>query len=101
MIAIERDNCVGKVYWLLRQQNRYWAVGPHECCNPARHRNEENWKNTASLAVARLTYPNRNELQSSLQEAGMQVHIIGGADVASELDAKRAIRQAAELAAEI
>jgi 2,4-dienoyl-CoA reductase (NADPH2) len=36
-----------------------------------------------------------------LQEAGMQVHIIGGADVASELDAKRAIRQAAELAAEI
>jgi 2,4-dienoyl-CoA reductase (NADPH2) len=41
------------------------------------------------------------ELQLSLQEAGMQVHIIGGADVASELDAKRAIRQAAELAAEI
>jgi 2,4-dienoyl-CoA reductase (NADPH2) len=41
------------------------------------------------------------ELQSSLEEAGMNVHVIGGADVASELDAKRAIRQAAELAAEI
>lgn len=39
------------------------------------------------------------ELHSSLEEAGMQVHIIGGADVASELDAKRAIRQGAELAA--
>ena len=41
------------------------------------------------------------ELQSSLVAIGMHVHIIGGADVASELDAKRAIRQAAELAAEI
>ena len=41
------------------------------------------------------------ELEASLLEAGMQVHIIGGADVASELDAKRAIRQGAELAAMI
>ncbi|MFT6267983.1 MAG: 2,4-dienoyl-CoA reductase (NADPH2) [Alphaproteobacteria bacterium] len=40
-------------------------------------------------------------LESSLLEAGMQVHVIGGADVASELDAKRAIRQGAELAAVI
>ncbi|MFT4653822.1 MAG: 2,4-dienoyl-CoA reductase (NADPH2) [Kangiellaceae bacterium] len=38
-------------------------------------------------------------LESSLLAAGMQVHVIGGADVASELDAKRAIRQGAELAA--
>jgi 2,4-dienoyl-CoA reductase (NADPH2) len=41
------------------------------------------------------------ELQESLQDAGMQVHVIGGADVAAELDAKRAIRQGAELAAAI
>ncbi|WP_100656050.1 NADPH-dependent 2,4-dienoyl-CoA reductase [Alteromonas flava] len=41
------------------------------------------------------------ELQDSLTSAGMQVHIIGGADVAAELDAKRAIRQGAELAASI
>jgi 2,4-dienoyl-CoA reductase (NADPH2) len=41
------------------------------------------------------------ELEHSLQEAGMKVHVIGGADVAAELDAKRAIRQGAELAAEI
>ena len=39
------------------------------------------------------------ELEANLLEAGMQVHIIGGADVAAELDAKRAIRQGAELAA--
>ncbi|MFC3094915.1 NADPH-dependent 2,4-dienoyl-CoA reductase [Alteromonas sediminis] len=39
------------------------------------------------------------ELQQSLEEAGHTVHLIGGADVASELDAKRAIRQGAELAA--
>ena len=41
------------------------------------------------------------ELQSDLEQAGLKVHIIGGADVAAELDAKRAIRQGAELAAEI
>ena len=40
-------------------------------------------------------------LQQPLEEAGLRVHIIGGADVAAELDAKRAIRQGAELAASI
>ncbi|MGL4249354.1 MAG: FAD-dependent oxidoreductase [Aeromonas sp.] len=39
------------------------------------------------------------ELQVGLQAAGKPVHIIGGANVAAELDAKRAIRQGAELAA--
>ena len=41
------------------------------------------------------------ELEDSLVSAGMKVNIIGGADVAAELDAKRAIRQGAELAASI
>ncbi|HHQ4446743.1 TPA: FAD-dependent oxidoreductase [Aeromonas hydrophila] len=41
------------------------------------------------------------ELKAGLQAAGKPVHIIGGADVAAELDAKRAIRQGAELAAVI
>jgi len=40
-------------------------------------------------------------LQKPLEEAGVTVHIIGGADVAAELDAKRAIRQGAELASTI
>ena len=44
--------------------------------------------------------PNR-DLQKALIDGGMKVHLIGGANVAAELDAKRAIRQAAELAAVI
>lgn len=40
-------------------------------------------------------------LEASLLAAGMRVHVIGGADVAAELDAKQAIRQGAELAAAI
>jgi 2,4-dienoyl-CoA reductase (NADPH2) len=43
----------------------------------------------------------QRELQQSLQTEGLTVHLIGGADVASELDAKRAIRQGAELASTI
>ncbi len=41
------------------------------------------------------------DLQQSLVDGGLPVHLIGGANVASELDAKRAIRQAAELAVQI
>ena len=37
-------------------------------------------------------------LQAELQAAGCTVHLIGGADVAAELDAKRAIKQGTELA---
>jgi 2,4-dienoyl-CoA reductase (NADPH2) len=40
-------------------------------------------------------------LQQGLLDKGLSVHLIGGADVAVELDAKRAIRQGAELAARI
>lgn len=38
------------------------------------------------------------ELQQAVQSKGIPVHLIGGADVAAELDAKRAIRQGTELA---
>jgi len=41
------------------------------------------------------------DLQQQLLEAGQSVHLIGGADVAAELDAKRAIRQGTELAIEL
>ncbi|PCJ16115.1 MAG: NADPH-dependent 2,4-dienoyl-CoA reductase [Gammaproteobacteria bacterium] len=40
-------------------------------------------------------------LLAELQDAGASVHLVGGADKAMELDAKRAIDQAARLAAEI
>ncbi|WP_269790289.1 NADPH-dependent 2,4-dienoyl-CoA reductase [Stenotrophomonas sp. Iso1] len=41
----------------------------------------------------------RRELADALLAAGRSVHIIGGADVAAELDAKRAIDQGSRLAA--
>jgi 2,4-dienoyl-CoA reductase (NADPH2) len=40
-------------------------------------------------------------LEAPLKAAGLKVHLIGGADLAVELDAQRAIRQGAELAAKI
>ncbi|MBQ0832423.1 NADPH-dependent 2,4-dienoyl-CoA reductase [Marinobacter sp.] len=41
------------------------------------------------------------ELQAGLEAAGLPVHLIGGSDVAAELDAKRAIDQGCRLAAGI
>ncbi len=41
----------------------------------------------------------RRELADTLRAAGRSVHVIGGADVAAELDAKRAIDQGSRLAA--
>lgn len=41
------------------------------------------------------------DLVDDLAAAGMTTHVIGGADVAAELDAKRAIRQGTELAVAI
>ena len=41
------------------------------------------------------------ELYQPLVDLGKKVHVIGGADVASELDAKRAINQGARLAANL
>ena len=40
-------------------------------------------------------------LADELAAAGVRAHVIGGADVAAELDAKRAIRQGTELAARL
>ena len=42
-----------------------------------------------------------NTLAPALEARGVPVHVIGGADVAAELDAKRAIRQGTELAARL
>ncbi|MEU2130667.1 NADPH-dependent 2,4-dienoyl-CoA reductase [Streptomyces sp. NPDC018352] len=43
----------------------------------------------------------RRDLYEELLAAGRSTHLIGGADVAAELDAKRAIRQGTELAASL
>ncbi|MEM7240319.1 MAG: NADPH-dependent 2,4-dienoyl-CoA reductase, partial [Pseudomonadota bacterium] len=42
-----------------------------------------------------------NALVGPLEEKGIRTHVIGGADVAAELDAKRAIDQGSRLAAEL
>ena len=42
-----------------------------------------------------------NGLAPALRGRGVNVHVIGGADVAAELDAKRAIKQGTELAASL
>ncbi len=43
----------------------------------------------------------QRELHDALLSAGKSVHLIGGADKAAELDAKRAIKQGTELCAKI
>ena len=43
----------------------------------------------------------RRELLAELQALGKTAHLIGGADVAAELDAKRAIDQGSRLAANL
>ncbi|MFC6841251.1 NADPH-dependent 2,4-dienoyl-CoA reductase [Xanthomonas theicola] len=43
----------------------------------------------------------RRELHAALRAAGRSAHLIGGADVAAELDAKRAIAQGSRLAAQL
>ena len=40
----------------------------------------------------------QRELEAALRARGKNVHLIGGADVALELDARRAIAQAVQLA---
>jgi 2,4-dienoyl-CoA reductase (NADPH2) len=44
--------------------------------------------------------PNR-QLADALIAAGLKVHVIGGADVAAELDAKRAIAQGTLVASQL
>ncbi len=43
----------------------------------------------------------QRELEAPLRAAGVRLHVIGGADLAEELDAKRAIAQGATLAASL
>ena len=61
---------------------------------------EERCLNVDNVIICAGQEPQR-ELLSALAEQGIKAHLIGGADVAAELDAKRAIRQGAELAATI
>ena len=61
---------------------------------------KEKLLNVDNIIVCAGQESNR-EIQQALTDNNVNVHLIGGANVAAELDAKRAIRQAAELAASI
>jgi len=63
-------------------------------------RENPTWLDVDSIVMCAGQVPLR-ELQEPLQAAGIKTRIIGGADVASELDAKRAIDQGSRLAASI
>jgi 2,4-dienoyl-CoA reductase (NADPH2) len=62
--------------------------------------NHENptWLDVDNVVLCAGQLPLR-DLQEPLESAGVPTHIIGGADVATELDAKRAIDQGSRLAA--
>ena len=74
------------------------ATGLHISYGPGRDRPELIAADTIVLCAGQL--PERS-LADVLVAAGRAVHIIGGADVATELDAKRAIDQGTRLAARL
>ena len=61
-------------------------------------RENPTWIDVDNIVMCAGQVPMR-ELEEPLQAAGIKTHIIGGADVATELDAKRAIDQGSRLAA--
>ena len=63
-------------------------------------RENPTWLNVDNVILCAGQEPLR-ELKDPLVEAGISVHVIGGADVAAELDAKRAIDQGSRLAASL
>jgi 2,4-dienoyl-CoA reductase (NADPH2) len=63
-------------------------------------RENPTWIDVDNIVMCAGQVPLR-ELQEPLQAAGIKMHVIGGADVAAELDAKRAIDQGSRLAAEL
>ena len=58
---------------------------------------QQEWLEVDNVIICAGQLPLR-ELQQTMQETGVRTHLIGGADIAAELDAKRAIRQGTELA---
>jgi len=63
-------------------------------------RENPTWIDVDHVVMCAGQVPQR-ELEEPLQAAGITTHVIGGADVASELDAKRAIDQGSRLAARL
>ena len=65
-----------------------------------KHREDPTWLDVDNIVLCAGQEPLR-ELVQPLEAAGIPVHVIGGADLAVELDAKRAIDQGSRLAARL
>ena len=63
-------------------------------------RQEPTWFDVDSIVLC-TGQESVRDLVEPLKAAGLKTHVIGGADLATELDAKRAIAQAARLGAMI
>jgi len=63
-----------------------------------KNREKPTWLDVDNVVLCAGQQPLR-DLEQPLEAAGIPVHVIGGADVATELDAKRAIDQGSRLAA--
>ena len=74
------------------------ATGLHVSHGEARERPECLPCDTVVLCAGQVS---ERSLADALQAMGRRVHVIGGADVAAELDAKRAIDQGARISASI
>ncbi|ETX28504.1 NADPH-dependent 2,4-dienoyl-CoA reductase [Roseivivax isoporae] len=74
------------------------SEGLHISHGPARERPETVACDTIVLCAGQVS---ERSLADALEAAGREVHVIGGADVAAELDAKRAIDQGTRLAARL
>jgi 2,4-dienoyl-CoA reductase (NADPH2) len=72
------------------------GLGPREASIPREPRVIE-----ADTIVLCTGQESVRELVEPLRKTAIRVHLIGGADVAAELDAKRAIDQAVRLAAKL
>jgi len=65
-----------------------------------KNREDPTWLDVDSIVLCAGQLPLR-DLAESLEPSGIGTHVIGGADVATELDAKRAIDQGSRLAARL
>ena len=103
-----------------RAGDRRRVVRPDRRRGPPRHRRRRQGTRPARAGDRCVVVPSREQrtyavdsvvvcagqesvrtVADALEERGLTVHVIGGADVAAELDAKRAIRQGTEVAARI
>ncbi len=85
----------------MRAGINYERIGPEGVLiSHGEGRERPEWVAADTVVICAGQEPNRG-LADRLEAAGLRPHVIGGADVAAELDAKRAIDQGSRLAARL